>query len=183
MFLKVYINRKVYLFQFMVASCVCLPSGFESFYSYILVISMLLIKSIHIISIVTWFAGLFYLPRLFVYHADTHDDEGKKRFCIMERRLYKGIMNPSIAVVFLTGIALLSFNGSYYSQAFWLYLKLMFVILLLLFHVSCGRNLRLFAQEANTKSSKYFRWYNEVPTIALIAIILLVELQPAFAIH
>ena len=140
--------------------------------------SMLWIKAFHIIAMVTWFAGLFYLPRLFVYHAEAGDFISKERFKIMERRLYYGIMAPGAVLTIALGIWLLSYNWQGYWQMGWLHAKLSLVLLLLIFHGFCGRWRRLFMQDKNTHSTRFYRWINEIPTVLLIGIVILVVVKP-----
>lgn len=139
---------------------------------------MLYIKALHIIAMVAWFAGLFYLPRLFVYHADTHDSISLTRFKIMERRLYYGITWPAALMTTLLGIWLLSYNPSYYFKAGWMHFKLSLVLFLWTYHLLCGHYLKDFAQDKNSKKGYFFRIYNEVPTVLLIGIVLLVVIKP-----
>lgn len=139
---------------------------------------MLIIKALHIIAMVAWFAGLFYLPRLFVYHADTHDKISLDRFKVMERRLFYGIMNPAAIVTLLLGFWLLYYNSSYYLHAFWMQAKFGMVLLLLVYHVVCGYYVHKFRYNENRNSSKFYRFYNEVPTLLLIATVLLVVVKP-----
>ena len=115
---------------------------------------MLWIKAFHIIFVVTWFAALFYLPRLFVYHAMTSDKEGSERFKIMERKLYRGIMTPSAVLTFTFGFWL--YLGYGFSGG-WLHAKLTIVALLAAYHLWCGRLLRDFAEDRNTRSHVWFR--------------------------
>lgn len=136
------------------------------------------LKSLHIISMVCWFAGIFYLPRLFVYHADTVDDISHQRFQVMERRLYYGIMTPSALLTVGFGIALITINPSYYFHAGWFHLKLFLVVLLLGYHGYCGHLRRQFAGGHNTRSSTFFRWFNEVPVIVLVGAVILAVLRP-----
>lgn len=136
---------------------------------------MLWIKAFHVVFVVTWFAALFYLPRLFVYHAGTADREGSERFKIMERKLYRGIMNPSAALAVLSGLWL--YLGYGFSGG-WLHAKLLLVALLIAYHVWCGKLLRDFAADRNAKSHVWFRWFNEVPVAFLIAIVILVVVKP-----
>jgi putative membrane protein len=135
---------------------------------------MLWIKSLHIIFVVTWFAGLFYLPRLFVYHAMTRDREGSERFKVMERKLYWGIMAPGavLSIVFGTWLWAYGFSGG------WLYAKLVVVVLLIAYHLTCGKLLADFARDRNTRSHVWFRWFNEVPTVFLAAGVILVVVKP-----
>lgn len=139
---------------------------------------MLLIKAFHIIAMVAWFAGLFYLPRLFVYHADTSDKISIDRFKIMERRLYYGIIWPAGLLTSALGIWLFSFNLKYYSSAGWMHAKIFLVVFVWLYHFSCGHFLRKFNVEQNTQSAFFFRLFNEVPTLFLTAIVILVIVKP-----
>jgi putative membrane protein len=130
---------------------------------------------------VCWFAGLFYLPRLFVYHAElsSHEPEAYKRFCTMERKLYRGIMTPSMLVTLVLGIGLMhSFKISWHALPNWLSLKLALVAMLVIYHFYCGKVVRQFQLEKNTHSSKFYRFFNEFPALLLIAIVLLVVLKP-----
>jgi len=135
---------------------------------------MLWIKSFHIIFMVTWFAGLFYLPRLFVYHAMSKDKISLERFLIMERKLFYGIMTPGGIITIILGFWLLDYGYS----GLWLNIKLLLVLLLVIYHVYCFKYLMDFKHNRNKHSHIFFRWFNEVPVILLIAIILLVELKP-----
>lgn len=139
---------------------------------------MLWVKAFHIISLVTWFAGLFYLPRLFVYHADTQDEISHERFKIMERRLYYGITTPGGIATTLFGIWLLSFGFKAYMSMGWMHVKLSLIVLLWLYHFTCGHYLKAFAKGENKKSSTYFRVFNEAPTLLLIAIVILAMVKP-----
>lgn len=139
---------------------------------------MLVIKAFHIIAMVAWFAGLFYLPRLFVYHADADDELSLARFKLMERRLYYGISWPAALLTTALGLLLISYNPSYYLKAGWMHAKLALVILLWIYHLSCGHFLKAFASAKNKKSAKFFRVFNELPTLLLIAIVLLVVVRP-----
>ncbi|MCO1333429.1 protoporphyrinogen oxidase HemJ [Microbulbifer sp. OS29] len=139
---------------------------------------MLWVKAFHIIAMVCWFAALFYLPRLFVYHVDATDAVSRDRFCIMERRLYRGIAIPSMLATIVLGIWLYSANPSYYTSAGWMHAKLTFVVLLLGFHHICGAYVRKFAQGAVTRSRRYFLIFNEFPAVALVAIVILVIVKP-----
>ncbi|KTD08200.1 putative membrane protein [Legionella jamestowniensis DSM 19215] len=139
---------------------------------------MLTIKAFHIIAMVAWFAGLFYLPRLFVYHAQATDTISIERFKVMERRLYYGITWPAAIITTILGLTLILFNPSYYLKAGWMHAKLGLVALLWVYHLTCGHFRRLFAREKNTNSSKFYRVFNELPTLFLMAIVLLVVLKP-----
>lgn len=135
---------------------------------------MLWLKAFHIIFMVTWFAGLFYLPRLFVYHAMSKDKISLQRFVIMERKLFYGIMTPGGIITIILGFWLLDYGYS----GLWLNIKLLLVLLLVIYHVYCFKYLMDFKHNRNKHSHIFFRWFNEVPVILLIAIILLVELKP-----
>jgi len=136
---------------------------------------MLWIKSLHIIFMVTWFAGLFYLPRLFVYHAMATDKISHNRFIIMERKLFYGIMTPGALLTIISGSWLwLNYN----FLGLWLNLKLLCVLLLICYHFLCLKHLINFKNNENKRSHIYFRWFNEFPVILLILIILLVVLKP-----
>jgi putative membrane protein len=139
---------------------------------------MLWIKAFHIIAMVTWLAGLLYLPRLFVYHAMTKDLAGLERFKIMERRLYFGIMTPGAILTLTLGIVLISYNFTGYMHAGWLHTKLFLVALLLVFHLYCGKTRRNFFNGKNTHSATFYRWINEIPTVLMIGIIILAVVKP-----
>ena len=136
---------------------------------------MLWIKSFHIIFMVTWFAGLFYLPRLFVYHALSDDQVSRERFKVMERKLFFGIMTPGALLMILFGMWLWLGYG---LQGGWLHAKLALVAVLVAYHVYCGKLLLDFKRDRNRHSHVFYRWLNELPVVILVAIILLVELQP-----
>jgi putative membrane protein len=136
---------------------------------------MLWIKSFHIIFMVTWFAGLFYLPRLFVYHAMSEDTASRERFKIMERKLFFGIMTPGAILTIVFGLWLWLDYGFYGG---WLYAKMALVAMLVVYHAYCGKLMIDFRQDRNHHGHVFYRWLNELPVVVLIAIILLVELQP-----
>ncbi len=139
---------------------------------------MLWIKAFHIIAMVAWFAGLFYLPRLFVYHAESRDEPSLARFKIMERRLYYGITWPAALLTTGLGLILFSYNTQYYAKAGWMHAKLSLVLLLWIYHLACGYFLKQFAQDKNQRNSRFYRIFNELPTLLLLAIVLLVVLKP-----
>ena len=139
---------------------------------------MLWIKSFHIIFMVTWFAGLFYLPRLFVYHAMSSDEISNTRFKVMERKLFWGITTPGGILTTVFGLLLIHIYGWQMLLAGWLQLKLLLVIVLIAYHVYCGVLLQDFKQDKNRHSHVWYRWFNELPVLLLIGIILLVEMQP-----
>lgn len=137
------------------------------------------LKAFHLIFMVTWFAGLFYLPRLFVYHAMADDAASVERFKIMERKLYWGIMTPGMVLTFVFGIWMLaSYAWASYGASGWLHAKLTLLLLLAGYHVLCGKWLKDFAEDRNVRSHVYYRWMNEVPVLFLFAIVLLATLKP-----
>lgn len=136
---------------------------------------MLWIKAWHIIFMVTWFAGLFYLPRLFVYHAMAEDEAGNARFKVMERKLFYGIMTPGGILTIVFGLWLWLGYG---ITGGWLMAKLLLVICLVLYHIYCAMLLVDFKHDRNRHSHVFYRWLNELPVLALIAIIVLVEVKP-----
>ncbi|MCB1815996.1 MAG: protoporphyrinogen oxidase HemJ, partial [Candidatus Competibacteraceae bacterium] len=134
---------------------------------------MMWLKALHIISMVTWFAGLFYLPRLFVYHAMSEDQASIDRFKIMERKLYAGIMTPSMIATLLFGLWMLwDYAWAAYGNMGWLHVKLCLVGILVIYHLWCGRLLKTFKNDKNQRSHIWYRWFNEAPVIVLIAIVL-----------
>ena len=139
---------------------------------------MLWIKSLHIISMVTWFAGLFYLPRLFVYHAQAEDAISLARFKLMERKLFWGITTPGGVLTVGSGGWLLISQWSFYIEQPWLQLKLAIVALLILYHVWCGKLLIKFKQDLNQHSHVWYRYFNEIPTIGLIVVVILAVVKP-----
>jgi len=140
---------------------------------------MLWLKALHIIFMVAWFAGLFYLPRLFVYHAVTTDDISDKRFRVMERKLYYGIMTPAGLLTLGFGFwMLLDYAWLAYGTALWLHIKLMLLCGLVLYHVYCGYLVKQFAHNQNKRSHVFFRWFNELPVLFLVAIVLLATVRP-----
>jgi putative membrane protein len=136
------------------------------------------LKALHVIAVVCWFAGLFYLPRLFVYHAQTDDIMGRERFKIMERKLYRGIMWPSLILTVLFGGWMLGLSWDVYRTQGWLHAKLGLVVLLIVYHLFCGHYLNAFQENRNVKSHVFFRIFNELPVLALIAIVILVIVKP-----
>lgn len=138
---------------------------------------MLVIKAFHIVAVVAWFAGLFYLPRLFVYHADAKDTISLERFNIMERRLFYAIMWPAAIMTTGLGTWLIYYNPYYYLHAGWMHAKLMLVLLLWVYHLTCGHFVRAFAQKNNTKTARFYRVFNEFPTLLLIGIVMLVVIK------
>jgi protoporphyrinogen IX oxidase len=137
---------------------------------------MLWVKSFHIIFVVTWFAGLFYLPRLFVYHALSSDAPSIERFKLMERKLYYGIMTPSAAIA--VGLGLWLWLGWFRGAGGWLHAKLALVLLLIAYHLWCGRLLAAFRDDRNRHTPLWYRWFNEAPVLALLAVVILVVVKP-----
>lgn len=139
------------------------------------------LKAFHIIAIVTWFAALFYLPRLFVYHTlaeQEQDQRGVERFRIMERKLYRGIMMPAMLLTLLLGISLLNLNFKGYMAQGWMHAKLTLVSLLLIYHFWCGSLMRRLAIGINTHSHVWYRVFNELPVLILILVVLLAVVKP-----
>ncbi len=139
---------------------------------------MLWIKAFHIISLVCWFAALFYLPRLFVYHAQSEDEISRERFKIMERKLYRGIATPSLIATVLFGTLLMLDNWTYYSSAQWFWAKMALVVILLAYHGLCGRHLKMLRDNKSAHSHVFFRWFNEFPVLILISVVILVVVRP-----
>jgi len=137
---------------------------------------MLWLNAFHVIFMVTWFAGLFYLPRLFVYHASTTDVPGKERFKIMERKLFV-MMTIGAALTVVFGVATLIAVPAY-MQMGWLHAKLTLVAVLIAYHVACYRLLLAFRNDANTHSERWYRLFNEAPSLILILIVVLVVVKP-----
>ena len=136
---------------------------------------MLWIKSLHVIFVVAWFAGLFYLPRLFVYHAQAADSVSRERFKVMERKLYRGIMTPAMVLTLASGLWLwlgYGFSGG------WLHAKLFLVALLLAYHFWMRRLMADLARDADRHTHVFYRWVNEAPTVLLVLIVILVVVKP-----
>lgn len=136
------------------------------------------LKALHIIAMVCWFAGLFYLPRLFVYHAMSEDAPSRERFCVMERKLYRGIMLPSMIATLLFGIGMLSINPGLFASGGWLHAKLALVLVLIGYHHVCGAQLKRFARGENQRGHVFYRWFNEFPVLLLLGIVILVVVKP-----
>lgn len=136
---------------------------------------MLWVKSFHIIFMVTWFAGLFYLPRLYVYHALSDDAPSSARFKIMERKLFYGIMTPGGIITIALGLWLWLGYG---ITGGWLMAKLALVAVLIVYHLYCGKLLLDFKHDRNTHSHVWYRWFNELPVLILIAAVILVVVKP-----
>jgi putative membrane protein len=138
---------------------------------------MLWVKALHVAFMVTWFAGLFYLPRLFVYHAQATDREGVERFKVMERKLFFGIMTPGAILTIAFGLWLWLGYGVG-AGAGWLHVKLVVVLLLIGYHLWCGKLLMDFRHDRNTRSHVWYRWFNELPVAFLFAVVILAVVKP-----
>lgn len=137
---------------------------------------MLWFKALHIIFVVTWFAGLFYLPRLFVYHAQTEDAPGNERFKVMERKLFI-MMTLGGALALIFGVAVLMHMPGL-MQTGWLHAKLTLVGLLIVYHIWCHRLVVAFREDRNQHSHRWYRLFNEAPSLLLLAIVILVVVKP-----
>ncbi len=138
----------------------------------------LLFKSLHLIAVISWMAGLLYLPRIFVYHAEADHDSQKKVFKTMERKLYNYIMMPAMLLSWLFGFLLIHSIGLDVFSELWMQIKTALVIILTYYHFLLGKYLRDFAVDINEKTSKFFRIINEIPTIILIVVIFVVVFKP-----
>ena len=136
---------------------------------------MLWVKSLHVMFMVTWFAGLFYLPRLFVYHAMAEDTISRERLKIMERKLYFGIMTPGAVLTIVFGSWLWLGYG---ISGGWLHAKLALVLVLIAYHLYCGKLLADFKRDRNRQGHVFYRWMNEVPVLILAAVVILVVVKP-----
>ncbi|MDM8565795.1 protoporphyrinogen oxidase HemJ [Candidatus Halobeggiatoa sp. HSG11] len=140
---------------------------------------MLWFKAFHIIFIVTWFAGLFYLPRLFVYHAMSDDNISNERFKVMERKLYYGITTPSAILTVGLGLWMLwSYAWTAFYNTGWLHAKLTLVFILIGYHIYCGKLLKDFEYDRNKRNHVFFRWFNEFPVIILLSVVILAVVKP-----
>jgi len=139
------------------------------------------ILSLHVIAVITWMAGIFYLPRIYVYHAERAavGSELSETFKVMEYKLYRYIMRPSEIVVWAAGLLLIAANGwAWLAASPWMHAKLVLVVLMTGYHHWCGARLRVFAADGNDRSGRYYRMMNEVPTLLLVGIVVLVIVQP-----
>ncbi|MDT8404126.1 protoporphyrinogen oxidase HemJ [Sulfuriflexus sp.] len=140
---------------------------------------MLWVEAFHIIFMVTWFAGLFYLPRLFVYHAMSEDAVSNERFKVMERKLFFGIMTPGGIITIALGLWMLfDYAWQAYADDGWLHLKLALVVVLVIYHLYCGKLLIDFRHDRNRHGHVFYRWLNEFPVLLLIAVVILVVVKP-----
>ena len=138
----------------------------------------LLFKSLHLISVISWMAGLLYLPRIFVYHSEATHDTQKSTFKIMERKLYNYIMMPAMLLSWLFGVLLIHSLGFDIFLELWMKIKIILVSVLTFYHFLLGKYLNDFATDNNKKSSKFYRIINEVPTIILIVVVFVVVFKP-----
>lgn len=139
---------------------------------------MLWVKAFHIIFMVTWFSGLFYLPRLYVYHADATDLISKERFNIMEKKLFYYIMTPGAILTIVFGLWIISYAPASYLHMLWLQLKLGLVFLLVLYHIYLGKLLHEFKYDKNKHDHVFYRWVNEIPSVLLVLIVILAVVKP-----
>lgn len=135
------------------------------------------VKAFHIVAVVAWFAALFYMPRLFVYHVDTTDSPGKERFRIMEDKLYRVIMRPAMIATLVLGLAMVVLSPALLGAP-WMWLKLLGVVALLGYHHYCGRLVKAFAADRSPHGARFYRAFNELPTVLLIGIVILVVVKP-----
>jgi protoporphyrinogen IX oxidase len=137
------------------------------------------IKTFHIVSMVSWMAMLFYLPRLFVYHAEHKDNAGFVEVAkIQEYKLYKYIGTPAMIATLLSGLTMIALNPGLFHGARWLDAKLTLAVLLLVYHFDCKKHLNALRDDKSTKSGKFFRAYNEIPTLLMIGIVIFVIVRP-----
>ena len=136
------------------------------------------VLAFHVIAVICWFAALFYLPRLFVYHAMSEDEISIERFKVMQRKLYRGIANPAMIATIVLGLWLVSMAPDAYLSQTWFQLKAGFVLLLIGYHYMCLGHMKKLADNRSDKSHLYFRVFNEVPVLFLVAIVILVIVQP-----
>lgn len=139
---------------------------------------MLWILAFHVVAMVAWFAGLFYLPRLFVYHSDARDSISQERFKVMERKLFWMIMTPAAVITTILGLVMLIPNWPLYSDQPWMMGKLVLAAFLWMYHICCGFLVTEFRQNRNPFSAVFYRFFNEIPTLLLIGIVILVIVKP-----
>ena len=138
----------------------------------------LLFKSLHLIAVISWMAGLLYLPRIFVYHAEANHESQREIFKVMERKLYNLIMMPAMLLSWIFGLLLIHTLGFSVFSDFRMQIQVIDVVILTFYHFSLGKFLSNFANDSNQKTSKFFRFYNEIPTILLIVVIFVVIFKP-----
>ncbi len=140
----------------------------------------LLFKSLHLVAVISWMAGLLYLPRIFVYHSEANHDSQKNVFKIMERKLYNYIMMPAMLLSWLFGVLLIHSLGFAVFSELWMQIKIVLVVILTYYHFLLGKYLNDFAVNDNKRSSKFYRIINEVPTIILIVVVFVVVFKPLY---
>lgn len=138
---------------------------------------MLWLKAFHIIFFVCWFAGLFYLPRIFVYYAASEHPETRRQLAVMARRLYR-FVTPFMLIVIALGVAMIAQNPDYYLRAGWMWLKLAAVTFLVFYHLQCGRYVRAINADSDRHGHVFYRFFNEIPVLFLFGIVLLAVLKP-----
>ncbi len=138
----------------------------------------LLFKSLHLIAVISWMAGLLYLPRIFVYHSEAEQESQRTIFKTMERKLYNYIMMPAMLLSWIFGILLIHSLGFTIFSELWMQIKTILILILTYYHFTLGKYLKNFASDNNQKTSKFFRIYNEIPTIILIVVIFVVIFKP-----
>ena len=138
---------------------------------------MLWLKALHIVFVVCWFAGLFYLPRIFVYYAASEHEAVRAQLAIMARRLYR-FVTPFMVIAIALGLAMMAMNPDYYLQAKWLWLKLGGVAFLVVYHFTCGHYVNAINDDRNAHNHVFYRFFNEVPVIFLFAMVILAVLKP-----
>jgi putative membrane protein len=138
---------------------------------------MLWLKALHIIAVICWFAGIFYLPRIMVYYAASEHEETRRQLAVMAGKLYR-FVTPIAVIAIALGLALVIANPDYYLSATWLWLKLILVVALIAYHAYCGRLVQALANDKDEHTHVYFRVFNEVPVIFLVFIVLLAVLKP-----
>lgn len=139
---------------------------------------MLWVKAFHIIAVVCWFSGLFYLPRLFVYHAMSDDQISQDRFVLMERKLFWAITTPSAITAVLLGTWLLIANASYFMAWWWMQVKLALVALVIAHHIYCWWFMQKLREDSNIRTHRFFRVFNELPVFLLVGIVILIVVKP-----
>jgi protoporphyrinogen IX oxidase len=137
------------------------------------------LKAFHVMSMISWMAALFYLPRLFIYHAEHKDNAGFVEVVkIQEDKLFRYIGNPAMIATVLSGALMIALDTGLFHTGGWLHAKLTLALLLLIYHFDCKRHLGLLREDKSTKSGKFFRFYNEVPTLLMIGIVIFVVIKP-----
>ncbi len=136
------------------------------------------LKVVHLVFLISWMAGIFYLPRLFVYHANSNDSISKDRFVVMERKLYRGIMMPAMILTLLSGFGMLYLSNWILLSMPWMHAKLALVLALVAYHFVCNHYRLKFAAEQNKRSHIFYRWFNEVPVLLLIGIVIMIVIKP-----